>query len=60
MSTAPMMNSATTTPGTNPAANSAGTETSATPPYTIKAMLGGITMARPEVTATVAAAKGLS
>ena len=60
MSTAAMMNRATTMPGTKPAANRAGTETSATLPYTMKAMLGGMTMARPDVTETVAAAKALS
>ena len=32
ISTAPMMNKATITPGMNPAANRAGTDTSATPP----------------------------
>ena len=60
MSTEPMRKRATTTPGMKPAAKRAGTDTSAMPPYTMKAMLGGMTMARPEVTDTVAAAKGLS
>ena len=59
MSTEAMRKMATTTPGMKPAAKRAGTETSAMPPYTMNAMLGGMTMARPEVTGHGGGGEGL-